>query len=69
MNLNNIVSPNNWFTDNLPYEIGKRLDGQWNVWHMKVFKDEDGDSDLKWYVVNVFDTKEDAENFITSKKV
>jgi hypothetical protein len=61
--MSNIQS--NWFTDNLPMDIAERHDGKFNVWSMTAVK-IDEEIDLKWQVVGVFHTKEEAEEFVSN---
>lgn len=55
---------NNWFTNALPYEAAGRHDGKFNVWRMTKV-DFDGEIDLKWQVVAVFSTEDEAKDFIS----
>lgn len=57
---------NNWFTSALPYEIAKRFDGKFNVWHMRPFNFTD-EQELKWYIAGVFDTDEEAKGFVKAQ--
>lgn len=58
----------NWFASKLPIEVKQRAyDEKWNVWHMHPIRGEDG-SELKWCVIGVFDTEQEAKDF-ASKRV
>jgi hypothetical protein len=60
----NKIETSNWFTDSLPFEIGSRLDGKFNVWNMTLVHFDDDDPEFKWQVIKVCDTEAEAKEFV-----
>ena len=61
------MTNSNWFTDNLPSDVAPRHDGRFNVWNLTTVSDGK-ETDLKWQVIAVFDTRDEAEEFRQKKR-